>query len=161
LRELGPMVESWGARLLVNEGMAVSTPAGEVHVVGVDDINRGWPELEAAFNRAGQGVFFRILLAHAPLTVLLLPPGHGVDLALCGHTHGGQVRLPLLWRLLLPPGHGGFVRGLYTVGRMKLYVNTGFGGVGVVPLRINCPPEVAFFRLLPRASDGPVHDAPH
>ncbi len=151
LRRLRPMMAGWGARLLANESQVVTTRAGQVRVMGLDDLNLGSADIEAALESSPQRGEFSVLLCHSPLAAALLPPGPAVDLVLSGHTHGGQVRLPLLWRHLLPHGHGGFTDGLYELGGLKLYVNRGFGSVGIVPLRLNCPAEVAFFRVLPLA----------
>ncbi len=67
-------------------------------------------------------------------------------LQLSGHTHGGQIRLPLITRLAL----SGFVlrhsAGLFRVKNMLLYVNRGIGTVGL-PLRINCRSELTLITL--------------
>jgi predicted MPP superfamily phosphohydrolase len=67
---------------------------------------------------------------------------------LAGHSHGGQVRFPLVGALSLPPGAKKYVEGLYNVGGMQLYVNRGIGTVGL-PFRLNCPPEITLFTLRP------------
>ena len=91
----------------------------------------------------------RILLVHNPDFVAMLPPGR-IDLVLSGHTHGGQVRLPLLGTPILPSCFGnrhasGWIRGSNgTVG----YVNRGLG-MWPIRLRWNCRPEVTYFRVLP------------
>jgi predicted MPP superfamily phosphohydrolase len=91
-----------------------------------------------------------VLLAHAPLAADLLDEAPGVDLLLAGHTHGGQVRLPLVWRVLVPPYRGRYLAGLYRTAWGHLYVNRGLGGVGPVPLRVRCPPELAVFHISPQ-----------
>ena len=149
LRRLRALTQAWGATLLVNESRLVQTQAGPVRVMGLDDLGGGWPDFSSALHCSPDGAEFTVLLAHAPLAAALLPAGHGVDLVLSGHTHGGQIRLPLLWRLFLPHGHGGFTAGFYDVGGTKLYVSRGFGYGGVLPMRFACPSEVAFFRVLP------------
>ena len=140
-----------GARMLINESAEVPTASGLVRVAGVDDVVRGWPDFRAAFAREG-GSAFTLLLAHAPLAVRFVPPGARVDLTLSGHTHGGQVRIPLLWRMFLPECSGGFRDGLYELGETRLYVSRGFGSVGPVPVRFRCPAEVTLFEVGPAAS---------
>jgi predicted MPP superfamily phosphohydrolase len=78
------------------------------------------------------------LLAH--------PAGQAVDLMLSGHTHGGQVRLPLIGALSLPPLGQKYVEGWFQLGGMQLYVNRGIGTVGL-PFRLNCPPEITLMTL--------------
>lgn len=148
LRWLRTMMDRWGACLLVNDSRTVTTHAGRVRIVGLDDMCSGWPDFEAAFKAAAGPSDLTVLLSHAPLAAVVLPEGHGVDLVLSGHTHGGQVRIPFLWRGPLPCCHGGFSDGLYELGALRLHVTRGFGGVGIVPLRFNCPAQVALLRVL-------------
>jgi len=65
---------------------------------------------------------------------------------LSGHTHGGQVRLPLVGAMQLPDLGKKYVEGLFRLGAMQLYVNRGIGTVGV-PFRFDCPPELTLFTL--------------
>jgi predicted MPP superfamily phosphohydrolase len=71
-----------------------------------------------------------------------------VDLILCGHTHGGQVRLPFVPPFYLPRFSGRFVSGLYQVGEsgIPLYVTRGVG-TSLLPVRFLCRPEITLFRL--------------
>jgi len=147
LRRLRSRLSESGAELLVNESRMVTTSAGVVRVVGVDDLWRGAPDLAAACRADSQEVDFTVMLAHEPLAALLLPEGHGVDLALTGHTHGGQVRVPGVWRWFLPPAHGGFTEGLHELGGMRLYVSRGFGVGMPLPVRFRCPAEATLFRV--------------
>jgi len=147
LRVLREMIAEWGGTLLANESRFVETETARVRIVGLDDIYRGWPSFDEALRTGAADADLTVLLSHAPLTATLLPAESAVDLVLSGHTHGGQVRLPLLWRAVLPPCHGGFTSGLYRLGRTTLYVSRGFGGVGLVPIRFMCPPEVAFLEV--------------
>lgn len=71
------------------------------------------------------------------------------DLYACGHTHGGQIRLPLIG--YVPPSRGHrfrWVWGQYRLGRMLLSVTSGIGTVGL-PLRLLCPPEILVYTLVP------------
>jgi len=137
-----------GVELLINESRTLATDVGSVRVAAVDDIVRGWPDFEAALCD-GPAADLNILLAHEPLAARLLPPGAAVDLILSGHTHGGQIGLPWLWRLALPSGSGGFRQGLYEVDGHRLYVNRGFGTTEMPPLRVLCPAEATFFEVSP------------
>ena len=78
----------------------------------------------------------------------------GIDRAdIAGHSHGGQVCLPLVGPLILPPMGKKYVEGLFRFGHMQLYVNRGIGTVGV-PFRLNCMPEItlATLRTTPNAT---------
>jgi predicted MPP superfamily phosphohydrolase len=135
-----------GVAFLVNESRALQTDAGLVYLCGVDDLALGWPLWEDALE-GNREADYTILMSHAPLAARLVTPQMGVDLVLSGHTHGGQMRVPFLWRLFLPSAHGGLVGGLYPMDWGAAYVNRGFGAAPRLPLRFMCPPEVAFFTL--------------
>jgi len=88
----------------------------------------------------------RILLVHNPDFTEVLPPGR-IDLALCGHTHGGQVRLPLVGALAVPSCFGekytgGLVRGPSTL----VYTSRGLGTIPPA-VRFLCRPEVTVLHL--------------
>lgn len=88
----------------------------------------------------------RLLLAHNPDFTEMLPPGE-VDLALCGHTHGGQVRLPLIGAPIVPSVFGQkYVSGLVQGPATQVYVTRGIG-VTPPPVRFRCRPEVTLLLL--------------
>ena len=85
-----------------------------------------------------------LFLYHSPE---LIPQAsqHGFDLYLCGHTHGGQIRLPLLGPVFTSSQLGReFVMGHYVRGRTNLYVSRGIGleGLSAPRIRFLCPPEI-------------------
>jgi predicted MPP superfamily phosphohydrolase len=67
-------------------------------------------------------------------------------LCLAGHTHGGQINIPILTPLLLGAIREPYVRGRYRVGEVQLYVNRGVGMSGI-RVRVNAPPEVTLATL--------------
>jgi len=90
-----------------------------------------------------------ILLYHSPD---LFPEASalGVDLYLCGHTHGGQIRLPLIGALITASIYGKrYEMGLYRQGGTTMYVSRGLGmeGLGMPRMRLLCPPEIVLIRL--------------
>ncbi len=88
---------------------------------------------------------FALLLSHGP-DVAYEAARRGYHLTLCGHNHGGQVRLPVLGPVYMPSRYGRrFDMGLFRVGDMALFVNKGLGGEH--PLRIGARPEVALITL--------------
>jgi predicted MPP superfamily phosphohydrolase len=88
-----------------------------------------------------------VALVHNPdaIDALHNRPCHWI---LSGHTHGGQVRLPLLGAPFLPVRHREYDQGLFKVGEQRLYVNRGLGYLRRV--RFNCRPEIAVFQLTAR-----------
>ncbi len=87
----------------------------------------------------------KILLSHNPDSADE-PYQARVDLILSGHTHGGQVKLPFLGALKLPVSNRGYVDGLLQARRSQLFISRGIGWA-IVPVRFNCPPEIAVLEL--------------
>jgi len=91
----------------------------------------------------------RLLLVHNPDVHETLP-AQRVDLALSGHTHGGQVRLPFFGAPLLPSCYGRkYAQGLVQAPHWPVYVNRGLGTISP-KVRFNCRPEVTLLTLRSR-----------
>lgn len=129
---------------VLDDGTALDHPAGDSQVtvagVGLDGITR--------FNLQKQrekGPV--ILLSHYP-GVFDGYAGRGVDLMLAGHTHGGQIRLPLIGALWVP-GQGFFPKydaGLFLKDSSYLYISRGLG-TSEIDFRFLCRPEVSLLTL--------------
>ncbi len=137
--------ERLGARLLVDEAAVV---AGLI-VTATDDGYAGAPRWDRTLASlgavAGSGAP-RLLLTHSPAMFDRVPSeAPRFDLALAGHTHGGQVRLGP-WAPLVPPGSGRYVQGFYDTPAGRGYVSRGTG-TSIVPARFLCRPELPVFRL--------------
>jgi predicted MPP superfamily phosphohydrolase len=86
-----------------------------------------------------------ILLAHEPDIFPRVPDR--VALTLSGHTHGGQISLPLLGAPMLALGHHGkYVQGHYAENGRNLVVTAGLG-MSIAPIRFGVPPEIVVLRL--------------
>ena len=151
-----PLFDGLPARLLRDESVAVTLSRGRcLTLLGLDchhDIARDAVTLDRVLAGAPDAGP-RVLLYHSP-ELMLAAAKRGIDLYLCGHTHGGQVRLPLIGPLLTASQLGRrFVMGHYTLGRTHLYVTRGIGfeGLAAPRVRLLCPPEVAVVTL----SSGP------
>jgi uncharacterized protein len=144
-----------GINVLRNSYLPIERGSGRMWLAGLDDPLVGHPDLNAAIpeNIRHQRNEPIILLCHAPdfaTHVRSHAAGQAVDLMLSGHTHGGQIRLPLVGALVLPPMGKRFVQGWFQIGSMALYVNRGIGTIGV-PFRLDCPPEITLFTLRAKA----------
>ena len=105
---------------------------------------RGTPDVMRAFEGVGPDEPC-IAVSHHPDIIDLLG-GRRIDLLVCGHTHGGQIRLPFFGALVVPSRHEGeFAAGFHRVGPVLMYVSRGIGAIP--PLRIRCRPEAATFIL--------------
>jgi hypothetical protein len=86
-----------------------------------------------------------IVVSHNPDSVYEFPANSNIDLVICGHTHGGQIRLPFVYKLAIPTEHD-FDRGFYKINNMNIYVTSGTGMVGL-PLRFFIPPELIIMEV--------------
>ena len=93
----------------------------------------------------------RLLLSHTPDNFPWAVQNR-FEIMLAGHTHGGQIRLPILGPVYSPSRYGvRYSAGVFDVQGLKMHVSAGVSGRE--PLRINCPPEVTQLRLIPRQQE--------
>jgi predicted MPP superfamily phosphohydrolase len=145
------VLEQHGVRPLVNASTRIYDT---LPLVGLDDLRAGKPQLKQAFDGIAPEEA-QIVLSHNPR--LLTAIANRNALMLSGHTHAGQVLLPLLPIRVKPSdvAHTPQLRGWYRQGDAQLYVNTGLGSVHF-PMRFRCPPEIALFTLrgIRKTGDG-------
>ena len=132
-------MKAHGVRFLVNDSAKLP-----LQLVGIDEVYRGNPDVEKAF--AGLDPDQPCIgLSHHPDVIDLLG-SHRIDLLLCGHTHGGQIRFPFFGAVVVPSRHEAeYASGFHRVRNVLMYVSRGIGAIP--PLRILCRPEVATFVL--------------
>ncbi len=92
------------------------------------------------------GNTFNLLLMHYPAWVKHIG-NRPYGLILAGHSHGGQVRLPLVGAPFLPDNVDGYELGFYETPAGLLYVNPGIGYIGIYHFRFNCRPEITLFEV--------------
>jgi predicted MPP superfamily phosphohydrolase len=140
-------LENLGVRMLVNGAVEIRRGAACVWVVGVDDPHRyGCDNLDGALERVPRDAF-KILLAHSP-EIFEEAAAAGVHLYLCGHTHAGQIRLPVIGGILTNADcPRSYTQGVWQHGSMLGYTSAGVGCVRL-PVRYNCPPEIAMIELI-------------
>jgi predicted MPP superfamily phosphohydrolase len=131
-------VQDAGVKLLVNRRETLHSGGETLSLCGLDDPHyyrtHCWQSIE------GSG--FRILLAHSPEIFRELQPSRQISLCLSGHTHGGQIRLPLagavIRRCKIPHN---LISGPWRAGATHGYTSNGTGA-SALPMRLNCPPEI-------------------
>lgn len=115
-------------------------------LVGAGDLWEDQRDLDPLLDQVPSGDC-RIVLAHNPDTADCPYRGR-VDLMISGHTHGGQVRLPLVGAPIVPVQNKRYTRGLLRSERGEaLFISSGIGWA-VAPLRFNCYPEIAVLELV-------------
>lgn len=85
-----------------------------------------------------------IALMHNPDSVFDFP-NYNIDLAVTGHTHGGQIRIPFIYKKVIPTKYG-FDEGWYEIKSMPLFITAGIGEVGL-PMRLFIPPRIDLIEL--------------
>ncbi len=138
---------------LRNESVVLELRGTPVRLVGIEQSIHGGEDIEAALGAGPRGVGLTILLAHFPSTVFRIP-ADAVDLVLSGHTHGGQVRIPVLgclWANDRIPLR--LARGLHRIGSTWLHTSAGIGVSPPIRVRILCPPQVDLLELQPAEGD--------
>jgi len=139
-RRLVGLLEDVGLRVLRNETTSVERGRERLRLVGCGDLWSGHFDPP----RVATGDAPTVVLSHNPDTAPELAR-RGAGLILSGHTHGGQVRFPLLGPPYVPVRHKEFLAGPYRVGDAHLYVNPGLGYTYRV--RFGARPEVTVLVL--------------
>ena len=144
-----------GLNYLANEARTVTVRGHAIAISGVGDPAYGRLSAQNADPAVPEGVppdiaavaaqvqatraELHILLGHQPKMARTYAP-HGVDLQIAGHTHGGHIKG--LDRWVIAPANDGFVRGLYTVGNMRLFVSSGAGLWPGFAVRLGVPASI-------------------
>jgi predicted MPP superfamily phosphohydrolase len=149
-----PGLEEMGMKVLLNESVAIERGDERIHLAGIDDAHfYRVDNIEKAASGIPHGEF-SMLISHTP--EIYRQAAHAdFDLLLAGHTHGGQICLPggipITLQSVLPRSMG--------AGPWKYHGMTGYTSVGagsaIVPVRLNCPPEITLHHLRrPLSAEG-------
>ncbi|MBD2845196.1 metallophosphoesterase family protein [Paenibacillus sp. IB182496] len=162
-RALEVMLREEGVHVLVNSNVLLEQGGERVLLCGIDDSIHDRDRLDLALDGTLAGIaeseegrrsVCKILLAHDPLIAAQLS-GMEADLILSGHTHGGQMRLPLYGPLLRTRSVRLYRSGWFEIGARqkaageaaaRLLVSNGFG-TSKVPLRLFVPPQTHLLTL--------------
>ncbi|NTV41882.1 MAG: CDP-archaeol synthase [Syntrophobacteraceae bacterium] len=144
--EMVKPLEKLGVNFLINDAKAIERNGERIWIVGIDDPHHfKCHDLDVAFEEVPQGSF-SIFLAHSN-EVYKEAARHGTRLYLCGHTHGGQIRVPLLGPVFT---HSSAPRrlcyGEWRHGHMAGFTSCGVGVSGV-PVRFSTKGEVLLVTL--------------
>jgi predicted MPP superfamily phosphohydrolase len=144
-------LESAGVVMLENQARRVDLRGCEAWIAGIGDYWEGRPDPARAFAGIPAGVPV-IALTHNPDVFPGMPPR--AALVVAGHTHGGQVNLPLLGRLVVPSKYDDrYAIGHIVEGGRHLFVTPGIG-TSILPVRFGVPPEISRLTL---RSTPPAH----
>ena len=138
-------LEAEGIHVLDNEVTEIHdhTSSTSIWIAGLADLMTRDQKIAATVAKAGDLV---IALTHEPDSFLEMPSR--VALTLTGHTHGGQVALPLVGALIVPSRRGArYAAGHIVEGGKHLFVTTGIG-TSILPVRFGVTPEIALLTLV-------------
>jgi predicted MPP superfamily phosphohydrolase len=157
--ELGDQVkaalEKIGVTVLENQAVQINSPVVKadnqpLYLVGIGSYIANNSNVDKALTQLPQNSP-RVVMMHNPASFAAFPP-QTAPLAVAGHTHGGQIRLPFTpqwsWISLVKGEEvygDGWIKNYGKQGN-NLYVNRGIG-FSDIPIKINCPPEVTLFTL--------------
>lgn len=150
----GPDVDTALRHALVGHGMQIieGKVLKDAHGVRWAGLGDKWANKDDAgfLHQAGTGGEAVIVVAHNPDSAMQLHPGDA-SLVLAGHTHGGQIRIPWLYRKVIPSAHG-FDRGEQLMatsnGHVRVFTTRGIGEIGL-PMRLFNPPTIDVLQLRP------------
>jgi predicted MPP superfamily phosphohydrolase len=147
---VGRAFEAAGISFLRWQEASIRVAGTTVHLYGLDDFELSpgfWPRFRAVHEEwkslpADEPL---IALSHNPDVFFYMPTR--VNLTLASHTHGGQVRLPLIGSPVVPSSLGQrYARGLIVEKDRPMFVNTGIG-TSIIPIRFGVPPEISILTL--------------
>ena len=147
--EMVPGLENLGIRMLLNEAVPIQCADESIWIVGIDDAH--WYEV-ADLPKALRAVpqeqdRVRLLLAHSP-EIIEEASTSGIDLYLCGHSHGGQICLPGRTPIIINSRCARkFSSGTWKHHNMQGYTSRGVG-TSMHPVRLSCPPEIVIHHLV-------------
>lgn len=131
--------------LLINAHRVIHTERGRFAVAGIDDLQRGSPDLGQTLRNLDPAIP-TLLLSHYP-EIFPRAADRGIPLTLAGHYHGGQVKLILPGKAIsLAHLRTPYPEGLYRIKNSRLYVSRGIGTT-FTPVRLNASPEITLFHL--------------
>ncbi|WP_232277319.1 metallophosphoesterase [Paenibacillus sp. 481] len=140
-----------GFQVLTNRNHVIERQGHRLAIAGIDDVLDGRPDMEQALSGISADTCC-MLLAHEP-DWADVSYNYAVDLQLSGHSHGGQVRIPLVGAILLPELGQKYADGYYelrsgnsAVNSLAVYTSRGVGTT-IMPVRFSCPPEWTLITL--------------
>lgn len=131
-------------RVLTNDNQVIERDGKRIWLAGLDDAVFGSVDFSRALAGIPDGEPV-VLIAHEP-DIADEAASNPIAVQLSGHSHGGQIRLPLVGAPYLPRLAQKYPFAYYRIGNMHLYTNRGIGTI-LLPYRFNAPPEVTLVTL--------------
>jgi uncharacterized protein len=143
-RRVTAALEKQKIPVLEDKAVRIQRGSARFWLVGISDFREGPHDVQKALGQVTDDAPI-VIFTHNPD---VFPTIYGrFSLLIAGHTHGGQVRLPLLGRPIVPSKYGQrFAYGHVIEDRRHLFVSPGLG-TSILPVRFRVPPEVTLLKL--------------
>jgi predicted MPP superfamily phosphohydrolase len=153
---MAAMFDGLDITVLHDEVQHLDVNGSELYLIGISylDRRRDREVLPQLMQQLPEDAY-SLLLYHTP-DMIEVASAENVDLYLAGHTHGGQIRLPLYGAIITASAFGKqYEQGRYTVGDTTLHVSRGIGmeGQGAPRARFLCPPEIIVVDLMATSAE--------
>jgi len=130
--------------VLINSAKELTVRDKSLWVAGVTDLKESFPDIDKALSTIKNQNLI-LLLSHSPDVFPFVPKR--ISLTISGHTHGGQVDLPLVGRLVVPSGFGSrYAYGHIHENNKDLFVSSGIG-TSILPVRFGVTPEIVILTI--------------
>ncbi|NTW04593.1 MAG: metallophosphoesterase [Peptococcaceae bacterium] len=134
-------------KVLLNSSSIIAKDNCRICISGLESAMKGKADIEKTLVDI-QGDMLKIILVHEP-DYAEVTGQHRVDLQLSGHSHGGQVCLPIVGPLRKTRLGKKYIQGLYSLGKLQLVITKGVGTT-ILPMRFMCQAEIVVITLSKR-----------
>jgi len=141
-KELTEKFKELGINLINNKISEIKIKNNIITIVGLDDCYTKNADYNLITSIKKKNLY--LVLAHNPDAIYEFPDSRP-DLLISGHTHGGQVRIPFIYKKMIPSDHG-FNKGFYDINNVKVFVTSGVGNC-TIPFRFLVPPELNIIEI--------------
>ncbi|MCK9439149.1 MAG: metallophosphoesterase [Patescibacteria group bacterium] len=141
-------LEKNGVLMIDNKIKILEINGQKIEFIGLEDIWVASPDYSILARDDSSDISFIFLLSHNPDSVYELEDVENnkkIDLMISGHTHAGQIRLPILYKKIIPSEYD-FDKGFYNINNINLFVTPGIGNVAL-PFRLFNPPEISVINI--------------
>lgn len=120
----------------------------KVFIGGIGSVIQNKDDIDKTLNSLSNkdNISYKIILIHEPDIADKIATGYKINLILAGHSHGGQIRLPLIGALYTPPYAKKYQNEYYKINDCNLYISTGIG-VSTINYRLWDKPSINFYRI--------------
>lgn len=120
----------------------------KIFIGGLGNVSHNLEDIDKTMEyfNSNNDINYKIMLVHEPDISDKIVDNYNIDLILAGHSHNGQIRLPIIGAIYTPPGAKKYYDEHYTIDNTNLYISSGIG-VSVINYRFWNRPSINFYRV--------------